>query len=303
MSDSTKLATREPTPAELDFALDQRKASMFALSPLVPEHLRKGSKEEAIANCYIAMVLAKQMDENPLVVMQNIYIVKGKAGWSSSYMIAKANASGLFKGGLNFRTEGKGDSLAVTCFATRKDDDSVVHVTVSMEAAKAEGWTSNPKYKTMPEQMLRYRSAAFFVRTYCPQVMLGYQTIEEVEDVAAAEVTTPKLSIASVVSQSKPEVITTTGEVITRTDAQVNADTAEAAIQYMLAADIAMQVYRELECDDMDLRNNWPQYRDRVATAIRIHGEQSGEAQPPKSKRGKGQQTLTGDIDTSAQAQ
>jgi hypothetical protein len=38
----------------------------------------------------------------------------------------------------------------------------------------------------MPELMLRYRSAAFLVRLYAPEVMLGVPTIEEVEDVAAA---------------------------------------------------------------------------------------------------------------------
>lgn len=219
MTETTKTAlqTRTPTEAEIEFSLEQRKATMFATSPLVPEHLRNGSKETAIANCYIAMILAKQMGENPLVVMQNIYIVKGKAGWSSQYMIAKANASGLFRGGLRFKTEGKGDTLAVTCsavYADARDGDPEPSITVSMEMAKAEGWTSNGKYKSMPEQMLRYRSAAFFVRTYCPQVMLGYQTVEEIEDVQAAEVKTPKLSIAAVTEQPE-EIITESGEVIT----------------------------------------------------------------------------------------
>lgn len=204
--------------AKEEFELEVRKAKTFAISPLVPEHLRNGGEQVAIANCFIAMTMAKQMGENPLVVMQNIYIVKGKAGWSSQYMIAKANGSGLFRGGLRFRTEGKGDTLAVTCYATfadAKDDEEQPSITVSMEMAKAEGWVSNSKYRSMPEQMLRYRSAAFFVRTYCPQVMLGYQTVEEIDDVISSEVKTPKLSIATVTEQPN-EVITDSGEVITQ---------------------------------------------------------------------------------------
>ena len=42
------------------------------------------------------------------------------------------------------------------------------------------------KWKTMPEQMLKYRAAAFFARTECPEVLMGFQTAEETEDVYGA---------------------------------------------------------------------------------------------------------------------
>ena len=35
----------------------------------------------------------------------------------------------------------------------------------------------------MPDQMFRYRAAAFFARTFCPDVLMGLQTVEEVKDV------------------------------------------------------------------------------------------------------------------------
>ena len=50
----------------------------------------------------------------------------------------------------------------------------------------SEGWISNAKYKTMPSVMFRYRAATFFVRQTCPQVLSGAQTVEELEDIAAA---------------------------------------------------------------------------------------------------------------------
>lgn len=286
MSDESKqLVTqpqRQPTEAESEFALEQRKATMFALSPLVPEHLRNGGKETAIANCYIAMVLAKQMGENPLVVMQNIYIVKGKAGWSSQYMIAKANASGLFRGGLRFKTEGKGgDTLAVTCSAVYADaqpGDPEPSITVSMEMAKAEGWVSNSKYKSMPEQMLRYRAAAFFVRTYCPQVMLGYQTVEEIEDVVAAELPTrPKLSMATVTETPTAqqmitgEIITESGEVIT-----VKPEPAKQAEKTDMLASLLVEIekrgglatfYEQQQTDDMAIANMSKPSRSKLCTA------------------------------------
>ena len=30
--------------------------------------------------------------------------------------------------------------------------------------------------------MLRYRAASFFARTFCPEVLIGIQTVEEIQD-------------------------------------------------------------------------------------------------------------------------
>jgi hypothetical protein len=178
---------RALTPEAERFALRQRQARMFAASPLIPEHLRKGTPEQAMANCYIALTLAEAMGEVPLIVMQNIHVVSGKAGFSSQYMIARANSAGIFTGRIDWRIDkSDANNLSVTAFAVLKDTGQEVSVTCDMKMAKAEGWTKNPKYSTMPEVMLRYRSAAFLVRFYAPDVMLGYQTVEEVQDVAIA---------------------------------------------------------------------------------------------------------------------
>jgi hypothetical protein len=205
------------------FALRQRQARMFASSPLVPQHLRSGSPEQAIANCWIALTLAEAMGEVPLVVMQNIHVVNGKAGFASQYMIARANSSGIFKGRIDWRIEGAGESLSVTAYAVLKDTGQEVSVTCDMAMAKAEGWTKNPKYSSMPAVMLRYRSAAFLVRFYAPDVMLGYQTTEEVEDVAlAAGPSAPPLTARMIETQAHPAEEaahdTVTGELIEEPD-------------------------------------------------------------------------------------
>lgn len=56
---------------------------------------------------------------------------------------------------------------------------------VTIGLAKAEGWhgKNGSKWKTMPELMLRYRAAAFLVRTTAPEVSLGI-TVEEASDIA-----------------------------------------------------------------------------------------------------------------------
>jgi len=159
----------------------QRVGSMLALSPLFPDHLRKGSKEIAIANGVLVMNMAARLNEDPLTVAQNIYFVSGKPGWSSSYMIGKANQHGVFKNPISWEISGKGETLSVTAVAELASTGKRVEATCDMAMAKAEGWTKNSKYQSMPEQMLRYRSATFLIRLYCPEVMVGVPAQIEVE--------------------------------------------------------------------------------------------------------------------------
>jgi len=165
------------TPAMFEHS--QRVAKVFAASELVPVHLRKNG----VADILLAYAIAKRMGEDPVIVMQNIYFVSSRAGWKSEYMIARANKSGVFKGRINWRSEGKGDALTVTAFAKLADTGDEVTATVSMAMAKAEGWTRNPKYQTMPEHMLRWRSATMLIRLFAPEVMLGIPTADELEDI------------------------------------------------------------------------------------------------------------------------
>jgi hypothetical protein len=196
-----------PQSAEAEkFSLMQRQARLFAQSPLIPAHLRNGSPDQAMANCYIAMTIADRMGEDRMTVMQNIHIVHGTAGFKAQYMIARANASGVFKDGIDWEVTGKGKDLSVTAFATLANTGRRVEITVDMAMADAEGWTKNSKYKTMPEIMLRYRSGTFLVRMYAPQVMLGYQTAEENEDVAFAAIPAAEpLTGQALLEQAKPE--------------------------------------------------------------------------------------------------
>ena len=53
------------------------------------------------------------------------------------------------------------------------------------------------KWKTMPRQMMTYRAASFFARAHCPEVLLGIQTVEEVQDVRGYE--EPQPSVTTVV--------------------------------------------------------------------------------------------------------
>ncbi len=152
-------------------------ANIFAKSDIVPAHYR-GKPE----NTFIAVQTAYRMNLDPMLIMQNTYVVKGKLGMNSTFAISLANSSGIFDSGIRYKLEGSGDDLKVTAYAKVKNTGEEISYTIAMREAIAEGWTENKKYKTLPELMLRYRAAIFLIRTHVPEVLNGMHMVEEIED-------------------------------------------------------------------------------------------------------------------------
>lgn len=163
-----------------------RTANMLSKSGLVPDSYR-GSPE----NCLVAIDISNRLGLSPIMVMQNLYIVKGKPSWSGSFCAAAVNGSGRFSP-LEFVFVGEPGTMSHGCYARarrRSNDTLCVSDTVTMQMAADEGWLSKPgsKWKTMPIQMMQYRAAAFFARIHCPDTLLGIYTYEEIQDLNGYE--------------------------------------------------------------------------------------------------------------------
>lgn len=174
------------------FILAQSRANVYAQSDLVPKEYRKN-----IANVMIATNMAKRMGADVLQVMQNLYIVHGKPGWSAQFLISMFNESGDYTS-IRYRFTGeKGtDSWGCIAYCTeRETGDEISGTEVTIAMSKAEGWGA--KWKTMPEQMLRYRAASFLIRTTAPQLGMGLQTKEEIEDVEQRSTFRPRGNLQS----------------------------------------------------------------------------------------------------------
>jgi hypothetical protein len=185
------------------FALAQRVATALSKSTLIPKDYQNN-----LPNCLVALNMANRLGADPLMVMQNLYIVHGRPAWSSQFLIATANASGKFSP-LRYRftgTKGK-DDYGCVCSAVCGTTGEILESTeITIAMAKAEGWfdKSGSKWKTMPEQMLRYRSASFFVRAYAPELSLGIATDDEARDVIDAE-STPVKRVGGIVEAIRKE--------------------------------------------------------------------------------------------------
>jgi hypothetical protein len=167
-------------------------AEVFAESTIVPKHYR-GNKGSIL----IALQTAHRMNLDPMMVMQGTYEIHGKLGMTSAFAIALANTSGLITGGIRYKIENLGvdievksdmfRNIQVTAYTNLKSNGEEISYTIGMKEAIAEGWTSNTKYKSLPELMLRYRAATLLIRTHAPEVLNGMHMTEELEDVQSAK--------------------------------------------------------------------------------------------------------------------
>lgn len=209
------------------FELSQRIAKMLSSSTLVPEQYRATTKVKAgkdnfgnwvykdepnpngLANCVIALNMANRMGADPLMVMQNLYLIEGRPAWSSQFIMASINDSGRFSA-LRFDIVDLGEKEVeysttewsngrkntviktikihdISCVAhaiERETGERIESSKITIEMAVKEGWfTKNgSKWQTMPEQMLRYRAASFFGRVYAPELLMGLRSADEEQD-------------------------------------------------------------------------------------------------------------------------
>lgn len=159
----------------------QRMGKMLSSSKLIPDAFRNN-----LGDCVVALEMAQRIGASPLAVMQNLHIIHGKPSWSSQFIIAALNSSGKFSP-LRFDISGTGNSAECFAWAIEKaSGERLEGPVVSMKMAQDEGWLSKSgsKWKTMPELMLRYRSAAFFGRLYAPEILMGMRSDDEVIDIS-----------------------------------------------------------------------------------------------------------------------
>lgn len=170
--------------------LSFRTARMLSTSALVPDTYRQSPE-----NCLVAIDIANRMGLPPLMVMQNLYVVKGKPSWSGSFCAAAVNGSGRFTP-IEYHFVGEPGTPSHGCFASAvriATGARCISDTVTLAMAKAEGWLNKPgsKWQTMPVQMMMYRAAAFFARAHCSDILLGLPTYEEVQDLKGYDTDQP----------------------------------------------------------------------------------------------------------------
>jgi len=163
-----------------------RMCKCLASANMLPKHFQG---EQNIGNCMIALEIAHRGQLPVMEVLQNLIVVQGRTSWYATYIIGRINSCGLFStlewesendGTANWRMRAKATEL--------KTGKELIGSWVSLQMARDEHWGG--KWQTMPEQMLRYRSAAFWQRLYAPNITMGIKDQYEVEDTIAEVIET-----------------------------------------------------------------------------------------------------------------
>ena len=156
-----------------------RVATAYSRSAMVPDVFR-GKPDD----CFVAVQLALRLEVDPFMLMQSMYVVHGKPGMEAKLAIPLCNARGPFSDRIQWEFSGAGMERSCRAFAHDRASGNVCEAIVSMAIAKAEGWLdkNGSKWRTMPDQMLMYRSAAWLIRTCCPEVLMGMATGDELQD-------------------------------------------------------------------------------------------------------------------------
>ena len=185
------------------FELMQRQAKMLSSSTLVPKDFLGN-----VANCAIAINVAKRTRLDPLMVCQNLAIIHGRPSWSATALIGMINSCGRYSP-LRFVFDNEDEPTS--CYAVATDKESGQDLKgekITLTMAKAEGWSTKngSKWLTMPGQMLRYRAASFWSRAYASDLSLGFYTQDEVKDFAEpTRNVTPISPIKPIEKEIEPE--------------------------------------------------------------------------------------------------
>jgi hypothetical protein len=183
------------------FAHIQRVAQALAASTIVPADYQNN-----LPNVIVALEMSNRMGISPMMVMQNLDIIHGKPSWKSTFIISAINSCGRFEG-LQFELSGEGDQYGCVAWTRNRNGDVIRGPRVSIGMARSEGWFTRKgtKWNSMPELMLQYRAASFFGRLHCPDILMGMQSVEEVQDVTIT--TTAPSSIQQLNASVKTPIV------------------------------------------------------------------------------------------------
>ena len=198
-----------PYASVSNFEVAQNMAKQLAASKIIPD-----SYQNNPANCMVALEMASRMQASPLAVMQNCDVIQGRPNFRSTFMIAIINSSHKFNTDLRFDITGEGDARTCVAWVIDVTNKRLEGPPISIGTAKKEGWygRKGSKWPTLPDLMLRYRSAAFFARLYAADLVLGMHTTDEAEDIESIETTathvdqTPVVSVEQEAYQAQPTV-------------------------------------------------------------------------------------------------
>ena len=152
-----------------------RLAEIMCKSGLMPASLNTPQK------VFIALQMGHELGLSPMIAVNNITAINGKAALSADIMVAVVRKHPQFSG-----MEIKDDGNCCTVTIRRKVGDrvEVFSASFSDQDAKQAGLNDKENYKRYPKRMRKHRATGYCVRDAFPDPLAGFYPPEEIADVA-----------------------------------------------------------------------------------------------------------------------
>ena len=162
-------------------------AELMAKSAVtVPKHLAGKP-----ADCMAIVMQAMQWGMNPYAVAQKTHLVNGTLGYEAQLVNAVISSSSAIVGRFHYKYGGDWEKIAGKKDSRDESGLSVrvgavlrgeAEITWGEDIYLADITTRNsPLWKTAPKQQIAYLAVKYWARLYCPEVILGVYSPDEVE--------------------------------------------------------------------------------------------------------------------------
>lgn len=155
----------------------------------VPKHLQGNS-----ADCMAVTMQAFQWGMNPFAVAQKTHLVNGTLGYEAQLVNAVIVSSGAIIGKFKYEYIGNWDEYQKT---KKTHDDEIklnlgIKVGAILKGDQDITWgeplylsnvtiRNSPLWKSAPKQQIAYLAVKYWARLYCPEVILGVYSTDELE--------------------------------------------------------------------------------------------------------------------------
>lgn len=152
----------------------------------VPKHLQ-GSP----ADCMAIIMQSARWGMDPFAVAQKTHLVNGNLGYEAQLVNAVVSSSHAIRGRFQYR-------YSETAWPANGGKDDWVQVGAVLAGESSVTWgeklypaaltvKNSPLWKTSPKQQAGYVAVKYWARLYCPDVILGVYTREELDDMPPVE--------------------------------------------------------------------------------------------------------------------
>ncbi|MCC3733682.1 recombinase RecT [Rouxiella badensis] len=154
------------------------------------------------SDCMAIVMQSMRWGMDPFVVAQKTHVINGTLGYEAQLVNAVVTSSTAVQGRFHFEYGGDWERIGGVAPDKRDESGLFIKVGAILRSETEITWgepvyladvktRNSPLWKTQPKQQIAYLGIKYWARLYCPEVILGVYTPDEVEQRTEKEVNPP----------------------------------------------------------------------------------------------------------------